>query len=118
MGVWPHTASALSSSEGALVSISISVDPRHLEDLLEALAQIEFPINPQIYHDAVVVRGDTTSPTTLVEFPAYGGRLEEVRRVLQSNGFDPEAAQITSMLDEIHGAGERHYRKHRIAAAS
>ena len=49
------TNPALSGSEGTLVSVSICVDPRHLEPLLEALAQVSFPINPQIYHDAALV---------------------------------------------------------------
>ena len=112
MRVWPQPETAgpsLSSSEGALVSISISVDPRHLESLLEALAQIGFPINPQIYHDAVMVylypdRREQAEATTLVEFPAYAERLEEVRRTLEAHDFDPDAAQVTSMLDEIHSA--------------
>ena len=62
MSVWPKPlprgwgdTPSLSSSEGALVSVSISVDPHCLESLLEALAQVSFPINPQIYHDAAIV---------------------------------------------------------------
>ncbi len=112
MRVWPSTVPAgasLSGSEGTLVSISISVDPRHLESLLETLAQVAFPINPQIYHDAVVVyiysdQREETEATTLVEFPAYAERLDEVRKALEANGFDPAAVQVTSMLDEIHSA--------------
>ena len=112
MGVWPDTVPSgpsLSGSEGALVSISISVDPRRLESLLEALAQIGFPINPQIYHDALMVfvyadRHEETEATTLVEFPAYAERIEEVQRALEANGFDPAAIEVTSMLDEIHSA--------------
>ena len=137
MHVWPQPAPAgvsLSGSEGTLVSISISVDPRHLESLLESLAQIGFPINPQIYHDALMVyvyadQREETEATTLVEFPAYAERLEEVRRALEANGFDPGAAQVTSMLDEIHSASplepapagapylSRYRVKRRVAAA-
>jgi len=112
MRVWPDTlpsGSSLSGSEGALVSLSIAVDPRRLESLLESLAQVGFPINPQIYHDALVVyvypdRHEETEATTLVEFPAYADRIEEVRHALEVNGFDPAAIQVTSMLDEIHSA--------------
>jgi len=112
MRVWPDTVPSgpsLSGSEGALVSLSISVDPRRLESLLESLAQVGFPINPQIYHDALVVfvypdRHEETEAATLVEFPAYAERIEEVRRTLEANGFDPSAIQVTSMLDEIHSA--------------
>ena len=103
--------SSLATSEGALVCISISVEPRDLESLLEALAQVSFPINPQIYHDAAIVYEypggrHETCPTTLVEFPAYEGRLPEVNRTLAAFRFDPSNVSITSMLDEIH-AGQR-----------
>ena len=95
MSVWPALAPSpsLSSSEGVLVCVSIDVDPRFLEELLEALARVEFPINPRIYHE----------PTTLVEFPAYSGRLDEVRQALAAHRFDPDSIRVTSMLDEIHG---------------
>jgi hypothetical protein len=100
MRVWqkdaPHNP-ALSGREGALVSISICVDPRRLESLLEALAQASFPINPQIYHDAamVYVYADdrkASEVVTLVEFPAYAGQLAEVRQALTAFGFDPRGS--------------------------
>ena len=50
------SSASLATTEGALVSVSIHIDPRYLEVLLEALARIDFPINPQIYHDAEIVR--------------------------------------------------------------
>ena len=55
MSVWPKlppVTPSLSTAEGALVSVSIHAEPHCLESLLEALAQVSFPINPQIYHDA------------------------------------------------------------------
>ena len=110
MSVWPKTLPAspsLSGREGALVSVSIEVDPRRLESLLEALAKTSFPVNPQICHDAAVVYlaadgREQTRTATLVEFPAYEGRLEEVRNTLSSHGFEPASVHATSMLDEIH----------------
>jgi hypothetical protein len=30
--------------------------------------------------------------------------MEEVKRALEANGFDPAAIEVTSMLDEIHSA--------------
>src|SRR3974377_2464978 len=100
------SSASLATTEGALVSVSIHIDPRYLEVLLEALARIDFPINPQIYHDAEIV---TTHPdgseeieaTTVVEFPAYLGRLEEVHRGLLAYGFRRDAGHVTSMLDEL-----------------
>ena len=107
MSVWPKPLpplAPLSGSEGDLVSVSISVDPRRLESLLEALAQISFPINPQIYHDAALVYcfadgREAGEDVTLVEFPAYDGRLEEVRRALAAFGFDASSVQVAGMLD-------------------
>jgi hypothetical protein len=98
---------SLSGREGTLVCISISVEAAALEALLEALAQLDFPVNPQIYHDAALVYRyadghEDAEPTTLVEFPAYVGRLEEVEKGLEAWGFDKECIQVTSMLDEIH----------------
>lgn len=101
---------SLATSEGALVSVSIHIHPRNLEALLEALARIKFPINPQIYHDAeiVTIHPDGTEEieaTTLVEFPAYLGRLEEVHLGLRAYGFSAGAVHVTSMLDELRAKG-------------
>jgi hypothetical protein len=109
MSVWPETVpahAALLGREGELISISIAVDPRHLESLLEALACVSFPVNPQIYHDASLVYRyadghEETVPVTLVEFPAYGGRLEEVSRAIAAYGFDPSSIHASAMLSEL-----------------
>jgi hypothetical protein len=110
MSVWLPPApfdSALSGHEGELVSVSISVDPRELELLLEALSQVSFPINPQIYHDALMVyrypdQHEESESATLVEFPAYAGQLQAVLSALEAFGFDSTGIQVNSMLAEIH----------------
>jgi hypothetical protein len=101
--------SILCGRDGALVCVSISVDPRHLESLLEGLSQISFPINPQIYHDAALVyrfadEHEETETTTLVEFPAYEGQLPEVEQGLIAFGFDPSCLHVSGMLEEIQSA--------------
>ncbi|MCX6629801.1 MAG: hypothetical protein NTW28_19460 [Candidatus Solibacter sp.] len=109
MSVWPKTppvTPSLSTAEGALVSVSIHVEPHCLESLLESLALVSFPINPQIYHDAALVYcypggREETESVTLVEFPAYEGRLDEVRRAVQSYGFQPDCIHAIGMLDDI-----------------
>lgn len=115
MSVWPSLSpapsAALRGSEGELVSISVTVEPRDLEDLLEALASLGFPINPEIYHDATVTYAgqdgvERTEPATLVEFPAYAERVAEIRTVLETCGFANGSVSVAAMLDEIHG-GER-----------
>ncbi|MGP8243420.1 MAG: hypothetical protein ACLQVN_02755 [Bryobacteraceae bacterium] len=100
MSVWqslsslPVSVPSLSSAEGDLVSVSVPVEPHRLEALLESLAEASFPINPQIYHDTV----------TLVEFPAYGGQLDEVRATLSAHGFDAAGLRYTAMLAKIQAA--------------
>ncbi len=132
MSVWQETVldgASLSSREGALVLVSIKVDPRDLELLLEALAHISFPINPQIYHDAAVVyagAGGGIASATLVEFPAYETRLGEVRQALAAYAFDSADMQVTGMLDAIRAvdasvstdSGLRWRVKRRSAAAA
>jgi len=41
-------------------------------------------------------------PLTLVEFPAYGGRLVKIRAVLESTGFTSDRIAVSAILDEIH----------------
>jgi hypothetical protein len=105
------TEYSLSSAEGALVSVAIRVEPRRLEALLEALAQVAFPINPQIYHEAEIeLRGAdglaATEVTTLVEFPAYLARVEEAFRALELNGFGRQDVLVTGMLEELRGPNQ------------
>jgi len=97
MSVWQDPASSglhLSTSEGELLSVSIRVDSRRLEAMLEALALVPFPINPQIHHGA----------ETTVEFPAYRNRIGELEGILESCGFARQSLRATSMIEEIHSA--------------
>jgi hypothetical protein len=117
----------LATSEGALISISIAVQPRNLESLLEALAEVAFPVNPGIFHDAAIVtrysdgRKEIQS-TTLVEFPAYEGRVDEVRRALERCGFGGDCIQVTAMLEDLQSdqhaeqvpAGAGYVSRHRV----
>ena len=115
MSVWPETpplVPSLSTAEGALVSVSIHAEPHCLESLLEALAQVSFPINPQIYHDAALIYRyadgrEQTESITLVEFPAYEGRLGEVRSALQAYGFAADCMHAVSMLDDIQSDSQK-----------
>jgi hypothetical protein len=86
--------STLSSAAGELVSVRVTVQPRQLEKLLECLACVSFPVNPQIYHGV---------PTT-VEFPAYENALAEVRNMLMAYDFDPSCMSTDSMWVAIGAA--------------
>ncbi|HWR53879.1 MAG TPA: hypothetical protein VN428_22400 [Bryobacteraceae bacterium] len=97
MSVWPNftqPSSALVGSEGELVSIHISIEPRLLERLLDTLAQLDFPINPEIRHAG--------GPVTLVEFPAWTSRVPAVREAVLSAGFDSGSLAVVGMLEAIH----------------
>jgi hypothetical protein len=81
--------SALFGREGELVSLSISTEPKLLEDLLEALASLDFPVNPQLYHRPSEVE---------VEFPAYSRQVDQVRETLRREGFDSGRLEISRPL--------------------
>ena len=85
---------SLTGLEGELVLIRICVEARLLEDLLEALAEAPFPLNPQIYHQ----------PDTVVEFPAYSSRINEIEKIITSRGFDAAQMQIANLLELIERA--------------
>jgi hypothetical protein len=82
---------ALFGREGELISLSIATEPRLLEELLEALASLDFPVNPQLYHRATEVR---------VEFPAYSLQIERVRDALRREGFNAGNLEIAPALGQ------------------
>ncbi len=83
---------ALFGREGELISLSIATEPRLLEELLEALASLDFPVNPQLYHRAAEVR---------VEFPAYSLQVERVRETLRREGFECSNLEISRALRPV-----------------
>jgi hypothetical protein len=87
--------SALFGREGELISLAIATEPKLLENLLEALASLDFPVNPQLYHRPAEV---------LVEFPAYSNQVEQVRDALLKQGFDAGGIQMSRPLVRAEGA--------------
>jgi hypothetical protein len=71
-----------------LLMVRVRVESRDLEELLEALAGLEFPLNPELF---------PSGGETIVEFPAYGHQLEEIYSVLP----DPARVDTVTMLAEI-----------------
>ncbi len=82
-------APVLGGAEGELVAVRIRVEPRLLEDLLEALASVPFPINPQIYHQP--------GSDSIVDFPAYSGRLGELKSTLVTFGFSARCLEVETI---------------------
>jgi len=72
------SAVPLSSPRGELITVSIVAEPRDLEDLLDRLGESQFPIDPQIYHDAHI----EGRAVTLVEFAAYDSWMDEIEQLL------------------------------------
>lgn len=93
MSVWHAVSSVshLTGTEGELVSVRVSVEPRSLEELLECLASLAFPVNPEIFHGV----------PTVVEFPAWESRLFEVQDALRAWGFDSRIMTVNRMVDTI-----------------
>ncbi|MGE5569848.1 MAG: hypothetical protein ACM3S5_12495 [Rhodospirillales bacterium] len=98
---------SLRGREGELVAVRIAVEPRLLERLLDVLARLDFPINPQIYHDAERIFVDSdgverAAPAAVVEFPAWAGRMEAVRDALEREGLNGANLTVRDMLEDIH----------------
>ena len=72
-----------------LVMARVLVEPRHLEELLEGLAGLDFPVNPELQH---------RTGSVLVEFPAYAEHLEEIRNMIRRLGFDAESMDVFGVL--------------------
>ncbi len=84
----PRETPALVTPEGTLVSVRVSVEPWLLEEVLDALARMPFPINPEIFH------GDPIQ----VVFPAYEPQVRQVRDTLAACGFSRKSIQYQKML--------------------
>lgn len=81
----------LSPACGEVLAAEIHISPKHLEDLLEALASAAFPINPELDH--------ASSPLSRVRFPVYGTQLKSLREILATAGFAPSLLEVHPALD-------------------
>ena len=80
---------ALFGREGELICLSVATEPKLLEDLLDALASLDFPVNPQLYHRPAEVS---------VEFPAYSSQIDNVRAALLRQGFAASDIRVSRPL--------------------
>lgn len=80
-----------SPQEGELVLVRVHVASRNLEDALEVLAALPFPVNPELAHAGL---------ESTIEFPAYEGQLPAVRKALDGISGD---LQTVSMFAAIQG---------------
>ena len=93
MGVSTSAVSpVLAGPEGELLLVRIRIPAAQLERLLDSLAVMPFPINPELQHGY---------PLSTVEFPAYASRAIEVRRLLDSAGLRGVDLAMSPMLAEL-----------------
>ncbi|MBL8237206.1 MAG: hypothetical protein JNM66_07300 [Bryobacterales bacterium] len=78
-----------SREEGELLLVRLCVESRQLEEVLEALAGLPFPVNPDLRHSGL---------NSVVEFPAYESRLDSVNAALAPFEL---TAETRRMLDAI-----------------
>jgi hypothetical protein len=80
---------ALFGLDGELVMARVLVEPRHLEELLEGLAGLDFPVNPELHH---------RTGSVIVEFPAYASHVEAIRNTIRCLGFGAESLDVFGVL--------------------
>lgn len=92
----PLYCPSLRGSEGELYWVQIWIEPRALEQLLEALSTVSFPINPEIHHPSARMQN-----RVVVEFPAYSGKLNEVYNAADSPGLTDAQIHVQQMMAHI-----------------
>ena len=65
-----------------LVMVRVTIPAQELEEVLDMLAGLQFPVNPELF---------SCAGETMIEFPAYGHQLEKVYSVL------PEQAKVETI---------------------
>jgi hypothetical protein len=90
-------AGLYATGHGELLSVQYPVEPRLLEETLEALAHAPFPINPQLRHPAP----GGSSWRTMIEFPAYADQIDSLAGTLRAFGLDAKALTTSPMLEAI-----------------
>ena len=88
--------SQLRTSEGELLHLSVSVELRRLEGLLNTLGQLPFPVNPEIVHGHSFT--DAQRTTVDVHFPAYELRMPGVITSLEQAGFTRNLLSVRAAL--------------------
>lgn len=78
-----------SPREGELLLVRLRVESRVLEEVLDALAALPFPVNPDLQHAGIF---------SFVEFPAFSTRISDVEKAVEP--FDLTVRTVP-MLDAI-----------------
>jgi hypothetical protein len=84
---------SLAGRDGELVLIRITVEPRLLERLIEALGETSYHINPQVFPN---------SPAgALVEFPAYESWIGLIGDAVKREGLEPAGFEAVRMITKL-----------------
>jgi hypothetical protein len=73
-----------------LSSVTISIAPRDIERLLDALAQLPHPINPDLRYEEWL---------THVDFPAWNSWVDDLRQLLEKEGFHGARLRCRPAID-------------------
>ena len=79
----------LAGRDGELLLVRIRIPSSRLESILDSLAELPFPINPELHHGF---------PDSTVEFPAYASRKPEIRKALNAAGLSNVEFDASPML--------------------
>jgi hypothetical protein len=94
MSAWAKPQSQegrLYGRDGRLLTVRVKVEANLLEELLEALAELPYPINPQIFHER---------HWSTVEFPCYEGWLSAVRTGLTRAQLSANVVEVADFVLE------------------
>jgi len=81
----------MTASISDLLLVTISIPPRRIEQLLDALAQLPHHINPELRYEEW---------RTCVVFPAYRSWLNDLERMIGREPFEGATLQYTAVAGQ------------------
>jgi len=79
----------LAGRDGELLLVRLRIPAPQLENVLDSLATLPFPINPELHHGF---------PESTIEFPAYALRTADIRTALNAAGLSGIHVEVAPML--------------------
>ena len=81
----------MTASISDLLLVTISIPPRQIEQLLDALARLPHHINPELRYEEW---------RTWVVFPAYRSWLDDIERTIGLEPFESATLQYTAVAGQ------------------
>ena len=73
-----------------LVSVTLSIPPREIERLLDALSSLPYSINPSLRYEEW---------QTHIEFPAWRAWLDDLHGLIAQGGFDTARLRYKPVIE-------------------